>query len=63
MKWFTEFGHLNRGDMLISEQYRCPNQKRNFSAEVKPESAQLLIDQNYTVASAASAMDVGLSTL
>ncbi|PYD41403.1 usher protein, partial [Escherichia coli] len=20
MKWFTEFGHLNRGDMLTSEQ-------------------------------------------
>ncbi|WP_237723675.1 FimD/PapC N-terminal domain-containing protein, partial [Cronobacter sakazakii] len=22
LKWFTEFGHLNRGDMLTSEQYR-----------------------------------------
>ncbi|RIH40042.1 integrase, partial [Shigella dysenteriae] len=22
VKWFTEFGHLNRGDMLTSEQHR-----------------------------------------
>ncbi len=22
LKWFTEFGHLNRGDMLTSEQHR-----------------------------------------
>ncbi|MBW9585873.1 transposase [Escherichia coli] len=35
--------------------------KRNFSAEFKRESAQLVVDQNYTVADAASAMDVGLS--
>ncbi|WP_252400554.1 recombinase family protein, partial [Escherichia coli] len=21
LKWFTEFGHLNRGDMLTSEQH------------------------------------------
>ncbi|MEW8797968.1 hypothetical protein AB2523_30615, partial [Klebsiella michiganensis] len=25
LKWFTEFGHLNRGDMLTSEQHRCHN--------------------------------------
>ncbi len=63
LKWFTEFGHLNRGDMLTSEQHRCHNEKkRNFSAEFKRESAQLVVDQNYTVADAASAMDVGLST-
>ena len=38
--------------------------KRNFSAEFKRESAQLVVDQNYTVAAdAASAMDVGLSTM
>ena len=37
--------------------------KRNFSAEFKRESAQLVLDQNYTVATAASAMDVGLSTM
>lgn len=49
--------------MLISEQYRCPNEKRNFSAEFKRESAQLVLDQSYTVAAAASAMDVGLSTM
>ena len=36
--------------------------KRYFSAEFKRESAQLVVDQNYTVADAASAMDVGLST-
>lgn len=63
VKWFTEFGHLNRGDMLTSEQHRCHNEKRNFSAEFKRESAQLVVDQNYTVADAASAMDVGLSTM
>ncbi|WP_394551015.1 IS3 family transposase [Pantoea sp. SGAir0180] len=37
--------------------------KRIFSAEFKRESAQLVVDQNYTVADAASAMDVGLSTM
>ncbi|NTZ35057.1 transposase [Citrobacter freundii] len=35
----------------------------NFSAEFKRESAQLVVDQNYTVADAAKAMDVGLSTM
>ena len=60
---FTEFGHLNRGDMLTSEQHRCSNEKRNFSAEFKRESAQLVVDQNYTVADAAKAMDIGLSTM
>lgn len=50
--------------MLTSEHYRCLNEKkRNFSAEFKPESAQLVLDQNHTVAAAASAMDVGLSTM
>jgi transposase len=33
--------------------------KRNFSAEFKRESAQLVVDQNYTVAEAAKAMDMG----
>lgn len=37
--------------------------KRNFSPEFKRESAQLVVDQNYTVADAANAMDVGLSTM
>ncbi len=37
--------------------------KRNFSAEFKRESAQLALDQNYTVAAAANAMGVGLSTM
>lgn len=49
--------------MPISEHYRCLNEKRNFSAEFKRESAQLVLDQNYTVTAAASAMDVGLSTM
>ena len=30
MKWHTEFGHLNRGDMLTSEQHRCSNEKKKF---------------------------------
>jgi hypothetical protein len=37
--------------MLTSEQYRCPNEKRNFSAA--PLNANPLnwsVDQNYTVA-------------
>lgn len=37
--------------------------KRNFSAEFKRESAQLVVDQNYTVSEAAKAMDTGLSTM
>ncbi|MGL9735539.1 MAG: transposase, partial [Symbiopectobacterium sp.] len=49
--------------MLTSGQHRCPNEKRNFSAEFKRESAQLVVDQNYTVAEAANAMDIGLSTM
>ncbi|ADO47647.1 hypothetical protein Entcl_1384 [[Enterobacter] lignolyticus SCF1] len=30
VKWFTKFGHLNRGDMLTSEQYRCTNETKKF---------------------------------
>lgn len=37
--------------------------RRSFSAEFKRESAQRVIDQTYTVADAASAMGVGLSTM
>lgn len=37
--------------------------KINFSAEFKRESAQLVVDQNYTVAEAAKAMDIGLSAM
>lgn len=37
--------------------------RRSFSTEFKRESAQLVLDQNYTVADAASAMDVSLSTM
>ncbi|MCL6395541.1 hypothetical protein DMB84_010820 [Pectobacterium aquaticum] len=44
--------------MLASEQYSCPNEKRNFSAEFKRESAQLVVDQNYAVAEVAKAMDI-----
>ncbi|TQN90659.1 UNVERIFIED_ORG: transposase-like protein [Citrobacter freundii] len=51
--------------MICSSQNNTgvPMKKRNFSAEFKRESAQLVLDQNYTVAAAASAMDVGLSTM
>lgn len=35
--------------------------RKNFSPEFRRESAQLVVDQNYTVAQAA--MDVGLSTM
>ncbi|KUW45554.1 chromosome partitioning protein ParA [Escherichia coli] len=34
VKWHTEFGHLNRGDMLTSEQYRCSNEKKKFQRRV-----------------------------
>lgn len=37
--------------------------RRNFSPEFKRESAQLVVDQNYTVSDTAKAMDVGLSTM
>ncbi|PIJ50398.1 transposase [Erwinia sp. OAMSP11] len=37
--------------------------RRSFSAEFKRESAQRVLDQNYTVTDAASAMDVSLSTI
>ncbi|VCX04868.1 hypothetical protein BANRA_05386 [Escherichia coli] len=30
----TEFGHLNRGDMLTSEQHRCSNEKKKFQRRV-----------------------------
>ncbi|MGL9774879.1 MAG: IS3 family transposase, partial [Sodalis sp. (in: enterobacteria)] len=37
--------------------------RRNFSPEFKRESAQLVVDQNYTATPAAKAMDVGFSTM
>lgn len=37
--------------------------RRRFSPEFKRESAQLVLDQNYTVIDAANAMNVGLSTM
>ncbi|CAM7959606.1 transposase IS3/IS911 family protein [Enterobacter hormaechei] len=37
--------------------------RRNFSPEFKRESAQLVVDQNYTISDAARAMDVGLSSM
>ncbi len=36
---------------------------RNFSPEFRLESAQLVVDQNYTVRAAAEAMNVGVSTM
>lgn len=37
--------------------------RRNFSPEFKRESAQMVIEQNYTVSDAAKAMDVALSKM
>ncbi len=37
--------------------------KRNFGAEFKREFAQLVVDQYYTVADVAKAMNIGLSTM
>ena len=34
LKWHTEFGHLNRGDMLTSEQHKCSNEKKKFQRRV-----------------------------
>lgn len=47
LKWFTEFGHLNRASQNNTG---VPMKKRNFSAEFKRKSAQLILEQNYTVA-------------
>ncbi len=37
--------------------------RRTFTAEFKLESAQLVVDQNYSVREAAEAMNVGKSTM
>lgn len=37
--------------------------RRNFSSEFKHEAAQLVLDQHYIVAAAATAMNVGKSTM
>ncbi|WP_028764742.1 IS3 family transposase, partial [Shewanella colwelliana] len=37
--------------------------RRLFSAEFKLESAQLVLDQNYSIVEAAKAMNVGKSTM
>ncbi len=37
--------------------------RRNFSPEFRLEAAQLVIDQHYTIAAAATAMNVGISTM
>ncbi len=39
------------------------NKKRVFSTEFKLESAQLVVDQNYSIKDAAEAVGVGKSTL
>ncbi|AHA63734.1 Transposase [Shigella dysenteriae 1617] len=63
--YFRKECPLNSGYLKCSPQNNtgAPMKKRNFSAEFKRESAQLVVDQNYTVADAAKAMDVGLSTM
>ena len=68
LKWSKWSGLLNLAtwtEVICSPQNitGASMKKRNFSAEFKRESAQLVLDQNYTVAAAASAMDVGLSTM
>lgn len=37
--------------------------RRSFSPEYRLEAAQLVLDQNYSVANAARAMNVGVSTM
>lgn len=37
--------------------------RRTFSPEYRPEAAQLVLDQKYCVVNAASAMNVGVSTM
>lgn len=37
--------------------------RHNFSPEFRPEVAQLVLDQHYTVVIAATAMNVGKSTM
>lgn len=37
--------------------------RRTFSPEYRPEAAQLVADQNYSVANAARAMNAGVSTM
>lgn len=37
--------------------------RRTFTAEFKLEAAQLVVDQNYSIRDAASAMNVGKSTM
>ncbi|GKX62799.1 transposase [Pragia fontium] len=39
------------------------NSRRNFSPEFRLEAAQLVLDQHYTVTAAATAMNVGKSTM
>ena len=39
------------------------NKRRTFSAEFKLESAQLVLDQHYSIREAATAVGVGLSTM
>ena len=39
------------------------NTRRTFSAEFKLESAQLVLDQHYSIREAATAVGVGLSTM
>ncbi|HFR7054246.1 TPA: hypothetical protein ACHXPB_003624, partial [Shigella flexneri] len=34
LRWHTEFGYLNRGDMFTSEQHRYSNEKKEFQRRV-----------------------------
>lgn len=48
--------NVNTGDKMA-------NKRRTYSQEFKLESAQLVVDQGYTVKAAAEAIGVGKSTL
>ena len=66
MQWYSEFGHLTRDVIIISDQLGEPMKKRtrpSFSPEFRLEASQLVVDQNYTVIAAAKAMNVGISTM
>ena len=52
--------------MIISDQLGDPMKKRTrptFSFELRLEASQLVVDQNYTVRTAAQATNVGISAM
>jgi hypothetical protein len=52
MQWYSDFGHLTRDVVIISDQLGEPMKKRtrrSFSPEFRLEVSLLVVDQNYTV--------------